>query len=139
MSNETLLDKIAAWHKAQAHGEICRAILALPEGERDEELTCLLARALNNEDDYGSALKALESIRAGYSGDPYFCMRYGLALYQLHREHDAVDWFKKAQDMGLEEIDEMPGTYLPKYEISYLADSFYDFVRGLSPESECYG
>ncbi|MDR1321302.1 MAG: SMI1/KNR4 family protein [Gracilibacteraceae bacterium] len=120
MSKKTLLAKIAAWHTSREHDKIYKAITALPENERDAEFLCLLARALSNEDDYSGALKTLESIRAGYSGDPYFCLRYALALYQLHREPEAVDWFKKARDLGLEEIDESPGTYLPKSVAKWL-------------------
>lgn len=71
-------------------------------------------KMLNNKEDYRGALKVLDSISAEYSDNAYYCVRRGIALYHLHREDESVPWFKKAQENGLEEIDEMPGTYLPK-------------------------
>ena len=41
-------------------------------------------------------------------------MRRGIALYSLHKEHEAVKWFKKAHEKGLEDIDETPGSFAPK-------------------------
>jgi hypothetical protein len=35
-------------------------------------------------------------------------------LYCLHREDEALPWFQKAREKGLEDIDETPGTYYPK-------------------------
>ena len=114
MSKELLAEQIAGWHAAGEHNKICEAVLALPEQEQTDELICLLARALNNKDDFCGALEVLDSIRNRYSDNPFFCVRYGFALYQLHREHEALDWFRKAQAGGLEEINETPGTYHPK-------------------------
>ena len=114
MSNKALLNQIVGWHIAQEHGKIHKTIISISEYERGNELMCLLAQAMNNENDYKGALKVLDVIHAGYSDDPYYCVRRAIALYQLHREPEAVDWFKKAQERGLEEINEMPGTYLPK-------------------------
>lgn len=114
MSHAILLSQIADWHAAREHGKIRDAVLALPEQERAAELICLMARALSNMDDYQTAMEALDSIRAEYADDPYFCVRYGFVLYQLQREHEALDWFRKAREKGLEDIDEAPGTYFPK-------------------------
>lgn len=113
MSNEALIKQIDTWHIAGEHDKIMEAILALPEQERSDELTCLLARALNNEEDYAGALKVLDGIWSSDSDHPLFCVRYAIALYGLHREHEALEWFQKAQAKGIEEIDEMPGTYYP--------------------------
>ena len=87
MSKELLAEQIAGWHAAGEHNKICEAVLALPEQEQTDELICLLARALNNKDDFCGALEVLDSIRNRYSDNPFFCVRYGFALYQLHREH----------------------------------------------------
>lgn len=114
MSNEALFEQITGWHTSGEHDRICEAILAMPEREQTDELICLLARALNNRDNFSGALEVLDGIRGRYSENPFFCMRYGLALYHLRREHEALDWFKKVRAKGLEEIDETPGTYLPK-------------------------
>ncbi|MGL4668662.1 MAG: SMI1/KNR4 family protein [Saezia sp.] len=56
----------------------------------------------------------MTKIKDRYSNNPHYCVRYGFALYNLHREDEALEWFKKAQEKGLEEIDETPGTYHPK-------------------------
>jgi len=77
-------------------------------------------KMLNTQEDYRGALKMLDSINAEYSENPYYCVRRGIALYQLHREDESVFWFKKTQEKGLEEIDEMPGTYLPKSVTKWL-------------------
>ena len=114
MPNEKFLKQIADWHISQDHGKIREAILAIPEHERSDELLCLYARVLNNEDDYSCALAVLDGISDRFSHDPFFCVRYAIALYNLHRENEALDWFKKAKEKGLDEINEMPGTYLPK-------------------------
>jgi hypothetical protein len=115
MPHETLLTQIAEWHEARENGKIHDAILALPENERTDELVCLLARALNNEDDFSGALTALDGIRETRADDPYYCFLRGFALYRLHQEHEALPWFKKARESGLEDIgEEMPDNYLPK-------------------------
>jgi tetratricopeptide (TPR) repeat protein len=114
MSQETLIHQIAAWHTAREHGKIREAVLALPEDERTDELVCLLARALSNMDDYTGALSWLDGIRDGCAENPYYCFRRGFALYCLHREDEALPWFQKAREKGLEDIDETPGTYYPK-------------------------
>ena len=114
MLSEALLNQLSNWHKEKEHGKIQEAILEIPEQERSNELICLYARALFNEDDYNGAIKALDSISGIYSDNPYFCFRYGFALYNLHREDEALGWFKQANEKGLEEIDETPGTFFPK-------------------------
>ena len=114
MSNELLLKQIDDWHIGQDHGKIQSAIIAIPEQKRSDELLCLLARALNNERNYYGALEVLDGIGERYSHDPYFCVRYGFALYELHREHEALDWFRKAKESGLDEINETPGTFHPQ-------------------------
>jgi len=114
LQNEALLNQIADWHISGEHSKIREAILDIPEHKRSDELLCLFAQALNNEDDYSGALAMLDGIYDRYSNDPFFCVRYAIALYTLNREHEALDWFKKAKEKGLDEINEMPGTYLPK-------------------------
>ena len=113
-SDETLLNQIARWHSAHEHTKIKDAILGLAESERSNDLVCLLARALFNADDFTGALEALDGIAARGGNDPWYCLRRGLALWPLHREDEALPWFRKAQALGLEDIDELPGTYFPK-------------------------
>lgn len=113
-SHPELQNQIAIWHAAQDHGKIKSAILELPEAERSDELLSLLARALINEDEFTAALEILEGMEARCSDEPWYCLRRALALWPLHREDEALPWFRKAQSLGLEEIDELPGTYYPK-------------------------
>ena len=114
MPNEELIKQISQWHPERKHDQIIESILSVPEGERSDELICLYAQALNNREHYHKALAVLDGIARRYAGDPYYCIRYAIALYELNREDEAVRWFKQAQDKGLEEINEMPDTYLPK-------------------------
>lgn len=114
MSNKSLLDQISVWHAKNQHVEICQTILALPDQEQTDEIVSLLARALINMDDYKTAIEALDYIKGSYRENPYVCLRYGIALYGLNREHEALDWFYKAQKKGLEDINETPETYKPK-------------------------
>ena len=113
-SNQELLNQIALWHAAREHAQIKSAILGVPESGRSDELLSLLARALFNEDEFTAALEILEAMEARCSNEPWYCLRRALALWPLHREDEALPWFRKAQSLGLEEIDELPGTYYPK-------------------------
>jgi len=54
-----ILNQIASWHSARKHERIREAIIAIPKNERNDELVSLLARALNNEDNYSGALEGL--------------------------------------------------------------------------------
>lgn len=119
MSDEAFIKQISDWHITREHRKIIETISNIPEQERSAELTCLLAQALINEDDFSAALKALDSVPE-YFSNAFYCIRRGIALHQLHREHEAVDWFKKAREKGLEEINETPGTYLPKSVVKWI-------------------
>ena len=113
-SHQELLNQIAVWHPAREHGKIKSAILALPTSERSDELQSLLARALFNEDEFSAALEILDSLATRCSEEPWYCLRRALTLWQMNREDEALPWFLKAQSLGLEVIDELPGTFFPK-------------------------
>jgi len=70
-------------------------------------------RDLNANDDHAAALQLLDS-HPELTTNPLYCFHYGFALYESHREHESLKWFKKASDLGLEEINEFPNTYYPK-------------------------
>lgn len=116
---EQLLKQIEEWHKSQHHQKIIEVIQNLPQQEQTSELLCLLARAFINVDDYSKAISELECIEEA-DQDGYYCVRYGLVLHILHREDEALLWFEKAKKRGVEEIDEMPGTYYPKYVSAWI-------------------
>lgn len=113
MPYELLIQQIADWHKSQEHSKIIQVIAALPKEEQTGELRSLLARAFLNEERFPEALSALDSIPEP-DQDGLYCVRYGLALFISHREHEALVWFEKANEMGVKEFDELPGTYYPK-------------------------
>ncbi|POP46237.1 SMI1/KNR4 family protein [Superficieibacter electus] len=117
------------WHQAGQNRHICEAIEALPAEERSDELICLQARALNNLSQHREALATLESIRTTYADNPWFCLRYGIALFELNREDESIAWFVRAQEGGLEEIDETPGPYAPKTLSKWLT-----FARRRGPQ-----
>lgn len=71
-------------------------------------------KLLNNKGDYKKALQMLDDIADSCSNNSYYSLRRGIALYELNREDEALPWFVNAQQKGLEDIDEMPNTYLPK-------------------------
>ena len=50
--DKKFLKQLARWHEDDEFQKIVDAILALPEEERDYDLTGQLARALNNLEDY---------------------------------------------------------------------------------------
>ena len=110
---EDLLKQIEDWHKNQHHQKIIEVIQALPRQEQTTELLSLLARAFLNTGDCSKAISQLECIEET-AQDGYYCVRFGIALYMLHREDEALRWLEKAKDRGIEEIDETPGTYYPQ-------------------------
>ena len=65
-------------------------------------------------DEYKEALKILDSIKSEYSENGEFCIRYAMALYNSNREDEALEWFKKAKEKGIKEIDETSSRHYPK-------------------------
>lgn len=113
MTYKYLLHQISEWHKNQEHGKIIETIQNLPKEEQTSELLSLLAQAHINSDHFYKAIQTLDSIKETEQ-DGLYCVRYGLALFISHREHEALVWFEKANKMGIQEFDELPGTYYPK-------------------------
>jgi len=90
--------------------EIIEAILAVPEEERDYEMTCHLARAYNNTGDYESAMSQLLSVAGEGENDYIWHYRYGYALYYSDRYEEALDEFMSAKE--LEPGDEWTEAYI---------------------------
>ena len=95
---ENLLDQISNWHENDDHDNIINAVLEIPEAERGYELTCLLARAYNNRDDYEKALKFLISVEEEGKYDLMWHFRIGYAYYYL----DMLEKAEKAFERVLE-------------------------------------
>ncbi|MDF9832108.1 tetratricopeptide (TPR) repeat protein [Ereboglobus sp. PH5-5] len=107
MNRETLLKQIEQWHADGNHQEIEDAVRALPEVGRDFDLSCMLARALNNLSRYGDALEILESVRDQGRDDALWHYRVAYSLYYLDREADSIPHFERAIALG----DDHPDTY----------------------------
>lgn len=101
------------WHKNQEHGKIIKTIEGLPKEQQTSELLSLLARAFMNMDNFTDASCILERIDKS-NQDGLYCLRYGLVLFISHREDEALVWLEKANELGIKEFDEFPGTYYPK-------------------------
>lgn len=80
MDKETLR-QLVQWHEEDQFQQIVDVILAVPEEERDYDLTGQLARALNNLGDYETAVEVLLSVEEEGRGDPLWHYRLGYAYY----------------------------------------------------------
>ena len=103
-----ILDQISNWHENNNHEEIISAISEIPETDHDYELTCLLARAYNNIDEYENALALLLSVKDEGQYDLMWHFRIGYAYYYLDRLEDAEKAFERVleSDAGNEDAQE---------------------------------
>ena len=83
--DKKFLKQLARWHEDDEFQKIVDAILALPEEERDYDLTGQLARALNNLEDYETAAEVLLTVEAEGQHDPLWHYRLGYAYYYSDR------------------------------------------------------
>jgi tetratricopeptide (TPR) repeat protein len=107
MTHKTLLKQIEQWHADGGHEKIEKAVLALPEAERDYDLSCMLARALNNMSRYEDALRILLSVREQGRDDALWHFRTAYSLFYLDREAESIPYFEHAIKLG----DDDPNTY----------------------------
>ena len=77
-------------------------------------MICLSSQAFINLYEFEEALKILDSIKNQYSENGDFCIRYAMTLYNLNKEDEALEWFEKAKEKGIKEIDETSSKYYPK-------------------------
>ncbi|MDU1891252.1 MAG: tetratricopeptide repeat protein [Dysgonomonas sp.] len=119
MTHETLLKKLEQLHVDGKHEKIVELLLAIPQNERDYNLTGLLARALNNINRYEEALHLLETIRDQGKEDYCWHFRMGYSLYYIDgRETEAIPYLERAIELG----DDYPSTY----ELLHDARSYLD-------------
>lgn len=102
---EDLLKQLAQWHEDNEFQNIVDAILALPEGERDYELKGQLARALNNLEDYETAVEMLLSVEKEGGNDPLWFYRLGYAYYYSDMPAEAEPLFEKVLEFNPEDSD----------------------------------
>ncbi len=108
MKSQTLLKQIEKWHEYGEHEKIAEMLFALPESERDYNITSMLARALNNMGRYEEALALLESVRAQGEEDDKWHFRVGYSLFYINgREAESIPYFERAIELG----DDYPTTY----------------------------
>lgn len=104
MTRDALLKKLNHWHETAEYEKIVDQILALPQQERDYELTGQLARAYNNLGRYQEAAALLESVAAQGREDALWHYRLGYSFLHLGRLKQAEACFRRAR--ALDPADE---------------------------------
>ena len=82
MTNE-MVEQCEKLHKKDEHQEIIQLISEIPEKERSYQLTGILARAYNNDDQYEEAVRLLLSVQEEGQYDALWHFRLGYAYYYL--------------------------------------------------------
>lgn len=68
--DKDLLKQLTLWHNKNQHEKIINKIIEIPEADRDYDLVCHLARALNNQENYNEAIKYFLSVQKQGEHDP---------------------------------------------------------------------
>ncbi|WP_338941766.1 SMI1/KNR4 family protein [Fusobacterium polymorphum] len=112
MEKEEFLVKITNLIRKENFSEIDKITKKFKD-ENNFEMISLSSQAFINLYEYKEALKILDTIKNEYSENREFCIRYAMALYNSNREDEALEWFKKAKEKGIKEI-EISSKYYPK-------------------------
>ena len=147
MSNnnfEDLLEQIEKWHEEDEHSNIIEAVLDISDSDRSYELTCLLARAYNNLDEYENALNLLLSVKDEGKYDVLWHFRIGYAYYYLDYLEDAETAFNRVLESDPENEDAIDFITWIQEEIEDAAAikpnqekaAFKDMIEWLSHENE---
>ena len=113
MEKDELIVKLSNFIRKEKFQEI-KEIIKKFKDEKNYDMVCFSSQAFINMDEYKEALEILDTIKNKYSESGEFCIRYAMALYNSNREDEALEWFKKAKEKGIKEIDETSGRYYPK-------------------------
>ena len=113
MEKEELIGKLSNFIRKEKFDAINEIINKFKD-EKKYDMVCFSSQAFINMDEYERALKILASIKTEYSENEEFCIRYAMALYNSNREDEALEWFKKAKEKGIKEIDETSSKYFPR-------------------------
>lgn len=113
MEKEEFLVKITNLIRKENLSEIDKIIKKFKD-ENNFEMISLSSQAFINLYEYKEALKILDTIKNEYSENGEFCIRYAIALYNSNREDKALEWFGKAKEKGIKEIDETSSKYFPR-------------------------
>ena len=113
MDKKESVNKISYLVSKKNHDQ-AYAIIREFEKKNNYEMICVSAQGFINAYNYRDALKILESIKKEYSENGEFCIRYAMALYNSNREDEALEWFKKAKEKGLEDLSEISNDFFSK-------------------------
>ncbi|SDS83600.1 Tetratricopeptide repeat-containing protein [Paenibacillaceae bacterium GAS479] len=94
--DKDLLEQFTLWHNKNQYKKIINRIMEIPEAERDYDLVCHLARALNNQENYNEAIKYFLSVQKQGEHDPLWYYRLGYAYFYLNQYKEAIVAFEHA-------------------------------------------
>ncbi|MDT9722110.1 Imm51 family immunity protein [Paenibacillus sp. ClWae2A] len=94
--DKDLLKQLTLWHNKNQHDKIINKILEIPQADMDYDMVCLLARALNNQENYKEAIKYFLSVQKQGEDDPLWHFRLGYAYYYLKQYKEAIATFEQA-------------------------------------------
>ncbi|MEO4053246.1 SMI1/KNR4 family protein [Solibacillus sp. CAU 1738] len=97
--NQTLFEQLNKWHEEDEHQKIVDLLLSISDEELDYEAISLLARAYNNLGLYEEALDQFDKISESGKQDFLWHYRVGFALYHLGRFEEAVQAFRKTDQI----------------------------------------
>lgn len=113
MEKDELIGKLSNFIRKEKFDAIDEIINKFKD-EKNYDMVCFSSQAFINMSEYKEALEILDSIKNEYSENGEFCIRYAMALYNSNREDEALEWFKKAKEKGIKEIDETSSRHYPK-------------------------
>ena len=113
MEKDELIGKLSNFIRKEKFQEI-NEIIKKFKNEKNYDMVCFSSQAFINMSEYKEALEILDSIKNEYSENGEFCIRYAMALYNSNREDEALEWFKKAKEKGLEDLSEISNNFFSK-------------------------
>ncbi|WP_157152768.1 tetratricopeptide repeat protein [Brachyspira murdochii] len=97
--DKKLLEKIETLHNNDEHYRIIEIVYSMEESERDYDAISLLARALNNTQNYDEALDNLMYIREDGIDDPLWNFRAGYSYFYKNEKDKAKQYFYKTIEL----------------------------------------
>lgn len=100
MDKAQLLEQIIQWRETEEFDKIAEAILAVPQAERDYELTRYLAQAYNSLKNYKEAGNVLKTIEEQGQQDPAWHLCQGISRFGMNMFQQAKESFEKVHQMA---------------------------------------
>lgn len=134
VSAPTLEENLHYWHVSGKYENIVDKLMSLPKKELNYDLTCQLARALNNLEQYDQAIAYLESVRQMGRNDKLWYYRLGYAYFykegniteRLEYKRQAYAIFQEALRLAPDDQDTLEFCEMCEQSIAY-------FVQLLQP------